>query len=58
MGTVLVVKLVTPDSFFAVVNPVHHGCCVQHGLEALDMHVDLFIILGQMGVVDLVDEHP
>jgi hypothetical protein len=40
------VKLVTPDSVFVVVDRVYHGCCVQHRLEALDMRVDFFIIFG------------
>jgi hypothetical protein len=40
MGTPPVVKLVTPYSVFAVVDRVHHVCCIQHRLEALDMRVD------------------
>jgi hypothetical protein len=30
---------------------------VQHCLEPFDMHIDLFIILGEMGG-HLVDQHP
>jgi hypothetical protein len=30
---------------------------VQHCLELFDMHIDLFIILGEMGG-HLVDQHP
>jgi hypothetical protein len=46
MGTLPVVKLVTLDSVFAVVDWVHHCCCVQHRLEAIDMRVDFFIFFG------------
>jgi hypothetical protein len=44
--TLSVAKLVTPVSVFMIVDRIHHGCCVQHRLEALDMHVDFFIIFG------------
>jgi hypothetical protein len=44
--TLPVAKLVTPVSIFMVVDRIHHGCCVQHRLEALDMHVDFLIIFG------------
>jgi hypothetical protein len=44
--TLLVVKLVTLDSVLAIVDRVHHGCYVQHHLEALDMHADFFTIHG------------
>jgi hypothetical protein len=45
-GTLPVVKLVIPDSVFAVVNRVNYSCCIQHRLETLDMCVDFFVILG------------
>jgi hypothetical protein len=48
--TPLVVKLMIPDSIIVVMVWVHHDCYVQHRLEALDKHVDFFIIFRQMGV--------
>jgi hypothetical protein len=54
--TLLMVKLVTLISIILVVNRVHHDCCVQHRLEVLYMHVDLFIILRQVGS-ELVNDH-
>jgi hypothetical protein len=50
MGTLLVAKLVTPDYIIVVMDQVHHGCCIHHRLETLDMHVDFFIIFRHMGV--------
>jgi hypothetical protein len=41
-----VVKLVAPVFALLVVNWIHHGCCVKHHLEALDMHVDFFVVFG------------
>jgi hypothetical protein len=34
-----------------VIDWIHYHCCVQHHLEPLDMHVDLFVILREMGVI-------
>jgi hypothetical protein len=45
MRTLPVVKLMTPNYVFVVVDQVHLGCCVQHRLEALDMCVDFIIII-------------
>jgi hypothetical protein len=46
-----VVKLVTAVSILIVVDQIYHKCCLQHHMQALDMHVDFFIIFGQMGVI-------
>jgi hypothetical protein len=53
----LMVRIQTPHITATLGNRVHHGCCVQHCLEALNMHVDFFIIFRQMGC-ELIDEHP
>jgi hypothetical protein len=45
MGTPLVVIIVTPVSFLLIVGRVHFRCCVQHRMEALNMHIDILIIL-------------
>jgi hypothetical protein len=57
MRTLSVVKLVTLVSILVDVDRIHHGLHVQHRLEALDMHIEFFIIFGEMGS-DLIDEHP
>jgi hypothetical protein len=44
MRTLPMVNLVAPVSVLLVVNWIYHGCCVEHHLEALDMHVDFFIV--------------
>jgi hypothetical protein len=44
--TLPVVKLVAPVFALLVVNWIHHGCCVKHRLEALDMCVDFFVVFG------------
>jgi hypothetical protein len=41
-----VVKLVAPIAVLLVVYWIHHGCCVEHRMEALVMHVDFFIVFG------------
>jgi hypothetical protein len=51
VGTMPVVKLVTAVSILIVVDQIYHNCCLQHHMQALDMHVDFFIIFGQMGVI-------
>jgi predicted membrane channel-forming protein YqfA (hemolysin III family) len=45
MKTLLVVTILL------VVGQICYRCCVQHRLESLDMRVDLFIVLGEMGVI-------
>jgi hypothetical protein len=45
MRTLQVVKLMTPNSVFVVVDQVHLDCCVQHRLEVLAMCGDFIIIL-------------
>jgi hypothetical protein len=57
MWTLPVIKILTPVSIIAVVNRVHHGCCVQHRLEALYVRVDFLIVFWQMRC-ELVNEHP
>jgi hypothetical protein len=52
-----VVFLVNPVSVLMDVDWICHGCYVQHHLEALDMHVDFFIIFWKMGGY-LIDEYP
>jgi hypothetical protein len=51
-----VVIIMTLVSVLLVIDRIRHCCCVQHRLEPLDMHVNLFIILGEMEG-DLVDQH-
>jgi hypothetical protein len=41
----------TPVTVLLVVGRICYRHYVQHRLEPLDMHVDLFIILGEMGGV-------
>jgi hypothetical protein len=45
-GTLLVVRLMTLVSILMTVDWIHHGCCVQHHLQELDMRADFFIIFG------------
>jgi hypothetical protein len=52
-----VVRILTPHITATLGNRVHYGCCVQHCLEALNMHVDFFIVFRQVGC-ELIDEHP
>jgi hypothetical protein len=49
MRTLPVVIIMTPVSVLLVIDRNRYGCHVQHHLESLDMHVDLFIIFGEMG---------
>jgi hypothetical protein len=51
-----VFKLLTLVFIIAIVNRVHHDCCVQHHLEAFYVHVDFFIVLRQVRC-ELVNEH-
>jgi hypothetical protein len=57
MGISLVVIIVTPVSVPLIVGWVRYRCCVQHCLQALNMCLDLLIILWYMGG-DLIDKHP
>jgi hypothetical protein len=50
MRTLSVVRLVTPCFVITVECRVHHGCCVQHRLEALHVRVEFFVIFWQVGV--------
>jgi hypothetical protein len=54
--TLSVVKLMTLYFAITVEDRVNHGCCVQHHLEALYMHIDFFIVFRQVGC-ELIDEH-
>jgi hypothetical protein len=54
--TLLVVKLMTPYFAVTVEDRVNHGCCIQHHLEALYMHIDFFIVFRQVRC-ELIDEH-
>jgi hypothetical protein len=56
MRTLSVVKLMTSYFAITVEDQVNHGCCVQHRLEVLYMHIDFFIVFRQVGC-ELVDEH-
>jgi hypothetical protein len=49
-----VVIIMTPVLVLLVIDWIYNRCCIQHCLEPLNMHVDLFIILGEMGVLSLV----
>jgi hypothetical protein len=57
MWTLLVVKLMIMYFTVMVEDRVNHGCCVQHRLEVLYMHIDFSIVFSQVGC-ELVDEHP
>jgi hypothetical protein len=46
-----VVIIMALFSVLLVIDLICYHCCVQHHLEPLDMRVDLFIILGEMGVI-------
>jgi hypothetical protein len=52
-----VVTIMTPISVLLVIDWIHYCCYIQHLLCHLDMRVDLFIILGEMGGY-LIDQHP
>jgi hypothetical protein len=47
----LVVIIMTPVSVLLVTDWIRYCCRVQHRLESLDMRIDLFVILGEMGVI-------
>jgi hypothetical protein len=49
--TLSVVILVTPIPLLLVADWIYYGCCVQHRLEALDVHIDFFVILGKVRVI-------
>jgi hypothetical protein len=51
------VIIMTPASVLLVIDKICYCCCIQHRLESLDMHVDLFVIFMEMGG-DLIDQHP
>jgi hypothetical protein len=41
----------TPVSVLLVIDKIRYCCHVQHRLESFDMHIDLFVISGEMGVI-------
>jgi hypothetical protein len=43
--------IMTSVSVLLVIDWIRYRCCIQHRLELLDMCVDLFIILREMGVI-------
>jgi hypothetical protein len=49
--TLLMVIIMTPVSVLLLIDRIRYYCRVQHRLESLGMHVDLFIIFGEMGVI-------
>jgi hypothetical protein len=51
MRTFSVVIIMTPVFVLLFTDQIRYSCYVQHRLESLDMHVDLFIIFGEMGVI-------
>jgi hypothetical protein len=51
MKTLPVVTVMTSVTVLLVVDQICYCCCVQHRLEPIDMCVDLFIILWEMGVI-------
>jgi uncharacterized metal-binding protein len=51
MKTFPMVTIMTPVTILLVVDQIWYRCCVQHCLESLGMRVDLFIVLGKMGVI-------
>jgi hypothetical protein len=55
--TLPVVTVMTPVTALLVVDRILYHRHVQHCLEPLNMRIDLFIILGEMGG-DLVDQDP
>jgi hypothetical protein len=50
-GTMPVVIFMTPVFILLVVEWIRYGCCVQHRLEELYMHVYFIIIFGKMRVI-------
>jgi hypothetical protein len=57
MWALAVVKVLTPHSISMFGNRVHHSNHVQHCLVALNLRVDLLVVLRQEGS-KLVDDHP
>jgi hypothetical protein len=55
--TLSVVRVLTPHSVVVLENQIHHDRYVQHCLEALNMRVEFFIVLGQVGC-EFIDDHP
>jgi hypothetical protein len=53
----LVVRVLTPPSFSTHRGQVLNDSCIQHGLEALDLCVDLLVVFRQQGY-QLVEDHP
>jgi hypothetical protein len=49
--TLPVVTVMTLVTVLLVVDRICYRHCFQHCLELLDMHIDFFIILGEMGVI-------
>jgi predicted TIM-barrel enzyme len=47
--TLPVVPVITQVTVLLVVDRICYRCCVQHRLEPLDMRIDLFIALGEIG---------
>jgi hypothetical protein len=55
--TLSVVRILTPRVTAAIGNRVHHGCCVQHHLEELNLGVNFFVVFRQVGC-ELINQHP
>jgi predicted membrane channel-forming protein YqfA (hemolysin III family) len=51
MKAIPVVTIMTPVFVVLVIYQIRYHCCVQHRLEPLDVCVDIFVILGEMGVI-------
>jgi hypothetical protein len=47
--TLPVVIIMTPISILMVIDWICYYCRVQHRLESLDVHIDLFVIFSKMG---------
>jgi hypothetical protein len=52
-----VVRILTPPSISVLGGLVFNDSCIQHGLEVLNLCIDLLAVLWQQGC-QLVDDHP
>jgi hypothetical protein len=54
--TLTLVRVLTSYFVAPLKNLVHFGSCIQHCLDALNLRVDFFVVLRQVGC-GLVDDH-
>jgi hypothetical protein len=51
MKTLLVVIIMTPIAVLLDRDSFRYCCYIKHRLEFLDIHIDPFVIFGEMGVI-------